>query len=149
LPKVVPLPPVAVAKDRRMSWWPVTRRGAMRRTLLIGPWAFKFPKGARGRRSNLLEAQYYQSASAEAQTILCPVLMCAPAGWFLVMLRATQLSQEECHQLMDCDGFPNWPDYVPNSHVGAPFEYKAENWGWLKGRLVVFDYHGPNAISGN
>jgi hypothetical protein len=43
---------------------------------------------------------------------------------------------------MDTDGFPDW-DYMPPNDVGHPFEWKAEDWGWLDGRLVALDYSAP------
>jgi hypothetical protein len=74
------------------------------------------------------------------------VLACLPFGVGLLLQRAEPLSRDECHQLINEDGFPDW-DYVPPDET-CPFEYKASDWGRLPdGRLVALDYSTP-ALNG-
>src|SRR4029078_1748154 len=113
-------------------------KGATRAVLVIGPLAFKFARGERGRRSNRFEADMYLRVSVRRRAMLCPVLWCARAGRLLAMRTARPLTQRECDHLMETDGFPKW-DYVPPDET-EPFEYKASDWGWLDGRIVALDY---------
>jgi hypothetical protein len=41
----------------------------------------------------------------------------------------------------DCDYLPDWDRTLPD--YGTPWEMKAEDWGWLDGRLVAVDYSTP------
>jgi hypothetical protein len=48
------------------------------------------------------------------------------------MALARPLSAADHEDLLDTDGFPDW-DYMPGED-GQPFEFKASDWGRLKGR---------------
>jgi hypothetical protein len=60
------------------------------------------------------------------------------SGRILIMRAARPLTQEEQRDLLRREAFPEW-EYVPHTE-GAPFEYKASDWGWLGNRLVALDY---------
>jgi hypothetical protein len=121
----------------------IDRRGTVRLTICIGPWAVKIARNATGRRCNRFEADLWATTKARRRTMLCPVLARLPFGVAILMPRAQPLSECEKNQLIDTDAFPDW-DYVPSEDEGEPFEYKASDWGRLPdGRLVALDYSAP------
>jgi hypothetical protein len=124
----------------------IDTRGTVRLTICVGPWALKLARNATGRRCNRFEADLWARTTPTRRNMLCPVLACLPFGVGLLLQRAEPLSRDECHQLINEDGFPDW-DYVPPDET-CPFEYKASDWGRLPdGRLVALDYSTP-ALNG-
>lgn len=119
----------------------ISRTGTTRLVVVIGPWALKFARNARGRRCNSYEARLFREVDARRRAMLCPVLRCPKGDWLLVMATAIPLTEAEKDRLIDADGFPDW-DYFPGED-GEPFEYKASDWGWFDGRLVALDYSTP------
>jgi hypothetical protein len=120
----------------------IDRRGTVRMTIFLGPWALKLARNATGRRCNRFEADLWARTTEARRNMLCPVLACLPFGVGLLMPRAKPLSEDECQHLKSTDGFPDW-DYVPPDE-GHPFEHKASDWGRLPdGRLVALDYSTP------
>ena len=115
--------------------------GTTRRVLVVGPWVIKLARGARGRRCNKYEANLFRTVDARRRAMLCPVRWCSRGGQVLVMALARPLSPADHEDLLDTDGFPDW-DYMPGED-GQPFEFKASDWGRLKGRLVALDYSTP------
>jgi hypothetical protein len=73
--------------------------------------------------------------------MLCPVRWWSAGGQLLAMASAQPLSKADHEELLDDDGFPDW-DYMPGED-GQPFEFKASDWGRIKGRLVALDYSTP------
>jgi hypothetical protein len=121
----------------KLSWV-----GTTRLVLVVGPWAFKFARGPRGRRCNRYEADLFKAVDARRRAMLCPVRWCSGRGSLLVMAAATPITETEKEGLIDSNGFPDW-DYMPGED-GDPFESKASDWGRLKdGRLVALDYSTP------
>ena len=120
----------------------ICRVGITRRVLVAGPWAFKFARGARGRRCNKYEAELFKTVPDRRREMLCPVRWCSKSGWVLIMDTAQPLGQSDHADLLDRRAFPDW-DYMPGED-GDPFESKASDWGRLKdGRLVAVDYSTP------
>jgi hypothetical protein len=119
----------------------VSRTGTTRFVLVVGRWAMKFARGARGRRCNRYEADLFASVDERRRSMLCPVRWHTASGWLIVMMAAIPLTETEKDKLIDSDGFPDW-DYMPGED-GEPFEYKASDWGWAEGRLVALDYSTP------
>jgi hypothetical protein len=116
--------------------------GDARLVLVIGPWALKFARGARGCRPNKYEANLFQTASERRRVMLCAVRWCSGGGWLLVMATVRPLSKADHEDLLDRRDFPDW-DYRPGED-DAPFEYKASDWGRMRdGRLVTLDYSTP------
>jgi hypothetical protein len=119
----------------------ISRVGTTRLVLVVGPWAFKFARGPRGRRCNKYEADLFETVDARRRAMLCPVRWCSGRGWLLVMAAAIPLTETEKEELMDSNGFPDW-DYMPGED-GDPTESKASDWGRINGRLVALDYSTP------
>jgi hypothetical protein len=120
----------------------VDKRGTVRLTICLGPWALKLARNATGRRCNRFEADLWAKTTEARRNMLCPVLACLPFGVALLMQRAQPLSEEEVQRLKAEEGFPDW-DYVPPDE-DHPFEHKASDWGRLSdGRLVALDYSAP------
>jgi hypothetical protein len=115
--------------------------GTTRLVLVIGPWAVKFARGARGRRCNKYEADLFSATNESRRAMLCPVCWCSGGGKMLVMAAARPLSKPDHEDLLAADGFPDW-DYMPGED-GQPFEFKASDWGRVNGRLVALDYSTP------
>jgi hypothetical protein len=113
----------------------------MPRLLIVGPWAIKFARGARGRRCNIYEANLFGTVDDRRRAMLCPVHWWSRRGEVLVMASARPLSAADHADLLETHGFPDW-DYIPGED-GQPFEFKASDWGRLNGRLVALDYSTP------
>jgi hypothetical protein len=110
--------------------------GAFRFVLLLGAFAFKFPRyrniGA-GMRSNRWEREMWQKWQPIFKwTTLCPVYFADPAGFLVIMPRALQpVSREEVEAM---------PDYYP----AITSETKVEDHGRLGLRVVALDYGLPD-----
>ena len=122
----------------KICWQGVSRKPV----IIIGPWAFKFARGERGRRCNRFEVDLYRRVDAHRQAKLCPVLWCARSGTVLITRAVVPLTQAERDDLEERDAFPDW-DYRGLGDEPEPFEYKASDWGWLDGELVALDYAAP------
>jgi hypothetical protein len=71
----------------------ISRAGSMRSpVIVVGRFAFKFARNARGRASNLYEAKLYRSANATWRALLCPVLWVARNGSVQIMRAAKPLT---------------------------------------------------------
>lgn len=131
--------PVSLDKPRSQVF--SVSHGSTRVTLCVGRYAIKFAKGARGRACNRYESRLWKRTTDARRKMLCPILATMPLSVAVLMPKARPLTDDEKTNLIDSDGFPDW-DYVPPDET-APFEYKASDWGWLKGRLVALDYSAP------
>src|ERR1700680_4729185 len=68
----------------------ISRAGSMRSpVIVVGRFAFKFARNARGRASNLYEAKLYRRANATRRALLRPVLWVSLNG-FVQIMRATK-----------------------------------------------------------
>jgi len=120
----------------------IDRRGTVRLTICIGPWALKIARDATGRRCNHFEAHLWARTTARRRNMLCPVLARFPFGLAVLMPRAQPLAEDEAERLRSTRGFPDWDDVPPDDD--CPFEPKASDWGRLSdGRLVALDYSTP------
>jgi hypothetical protein len=115
----------------------ISRVGTTRLVLVVGPWAFKFARGPRGRRCNKYEADLFKTVDDRRRAIAWS----SSGGGPLVMASAQPLTASDHENLLDSDGFPDW-DYMPGED-GDPFEPKASDWGRINGRLVALDYSTP------
>lgn len=105
--------------------------GITRTVLLFGGYAVKVPQHRYGWRkflqgllANDQEAMWWRETRDER---LCPVLWSLPLGLMLVQRRVERNARaEELPPRVDLDGLP--------------LDYKPDNFGWLDGRLVLFDY---------
>jgi len=108
--------------------------------IVIDPLAFKVARNKWGRASNLYEAQLYCTSNAARRALLCPVLWVSRGGSVQIMRAAEpftdMMSEEEYWEVIEA-----W-DYGPGED-SCPFEPKAADWGWFKGRKVALDYSTP------
>lgn len=107
------------------------RTGITREVLLVRRWAIKVPKVRYGWRyflhgilANLQEREWWREWSNNEQ--LCPVLRSSRLGFWLVMPRTEDVSDDELPPR--------------ETFVDLPMDYKADNFGWLNGRIVLRDY---------
>jgi hypothetical protein len=119
----------------------ISRAGSTRSpVIVVGRFALKLARNARGRASNLYEAKLYRSVNATRRALLCPVLWVSRSGFVQVMRAAKPLTD-----MMSLDEYMHvteaW-DYMPGED-GCPFEPKASDWGWFEGRMVALDYSTP------
>jgi hypothetical protein len=133
----------------------VIRKGTTRTVIVVGGFAVKLATDKRGRRCNRFEADLYERSDARRRAMLCPVLVCTPAGTALLMPAARPLTEEERNHRRrwsetDRSRCAWWK--LTASPIGItcrrtmktePFEYKQTDWGWLNGRLVALDYSSP------
>lgn len=107
--------------------------GGSRTVLLIGPWAIKFPTLRYGwviflkaLLANIQEATIWDNCWYDDR--LCPVFWLSPGGFCLIQQRVDRV----------CTYEDPTPDY--SRFQGLPKDHKPDNFGWLKGRLVMLDY---------
>jgi hypothetical protein len=119
----------------------ISRVGTTRSpVVVIGPFAFKFARNERGRACNLYEAKLYRNVNPTRRALLCPVLWVSRNGAVQVMRAAVPLTEMMSEdEYMEIDDL--W-DYMPGED-SSPFEPKAGDWGWFKGRRVALGYSTP------
>jgi hypothetical protein len=116
-------------------------KGVFRRpVIVIGPLALKFARNKGGRACNRYEADLYRHTTPHRRAMLCPVLWVSPGGVLLVMRAAVPLSERMGVEEY-IDAAVEWD--VRRGEDGCPFEPKASDWGWFKGRRVALDYSTP------
>jgi hypothetical protein len=93
-----------------------------------------------GKACNRYEADLYRNTTPQRRALLCPVLWCSPGDLVLIMRAATPMSEMMSGQ--DYLEAANEWDAMPGED-GCPFEPKASDWGWYKGRRVALDYSTP------
>jgi hypothetical protein len=110
--------------------------------IVVGPVALKIARNQEGRACNRYEANLYRTTTTTTRrrAMLCPVLWVSPGGFLLITRSAVPLSE-----MMSLEEYLNaaeeW-DAMPGED-GCPFEPKASDWGWYKGRRVALDYSTP------
>jgi hypothetical protein len=119
----------------------ISKEGSLRRpVIVIGPIALKIARNEAGRACNRYEANLYRKTTPQRRAMLCPVLWVSPGGLLLIMRAALPLSE-----MMSLEEYleaaEEW-DAMP-SEDSCPFEPKASDWGWYKGRRVALDYSTP------
>ena len=119
----------------------ISTKGTTRRPVIVlGSIAAKVARNAEGRACNRYEANLYRSVTPHRRAMLSPVLGCSPGGLVLIMRAAMPLSE-----MMNIDEYvaaaEEW-DAMPGED-SCPFEPKASDWGWYKGRRVALDYSTP------
>jgi len=105
--------------------------------ILLSRWAIKFPTVQswtlflRGLLANMQERDFYKWETP-IKHLVCPVLFCAPGGFFLLMPRCAPLNRDltddEIRPFYCGDGFE------------VPVEDKSSSFGILDGRIVAVDY---------
>jgi hypothetical protein len=124
-----------------LAWFSISTEGTSRRpVIVIGPIALKFARNAVGRACNWYEASLYRSTTPCRRAMLCPVIWCSPRAFLLVMRAAVPLSEKMSIEDYLAAG-RQW-NPLPGED-GCPFEPKASDWGWYKGRRVALDYSTP------
>jgi hypothetical protein len=114
----------------------ISRAGSFRRPVVeIGRWAVKFARNARGRAYNKNEANLYRSTTDDRRKLLCPVLWISPGGRLLIMAAAEPMTE-----MLNLDDYLDLGAQWGND---GPFEPKASDWGWYRGRRVGLDYSAP------
>ena len=118
-------------------------KGTTRRTFKIWRWALKFARNRKGRRCNHFEFDLFQRSIEQRRQMLCPALWVSPLGLLLIQAAACPLEE-----MMSLDEYlaiaSRWRD-LPDYDEG-PFEPKASDWGWHKGRLVALDYANHESL---
>jgi hypothetical protein len=105
--------------------------------IVVGPLAFKLARNERGRASNLYEAKLYRSSNETRRALLCPVLWVSRKGAVLMMRAAEPLTDKmSLEEYLEMGA--RWDARLGED--GCPFESKASDWGWFKGRKVALDY---------
>jgi len=85
----------------------------------------KLARNVAGLRWNRFERDLWKRTTEMRRAMLCPVVASLPFGFGLIMQRAKPLSEGECDQIKEVDGFPDW-DYVPPDE---PFPFEAQGVG--------------------
>jgi hypothetical protein len=110
--------------------------GNFRYVFLIGPFAVKVPRprfALQGLCCNRWEREvWYRWRPVFRWENLCPIVFADPLGLVVVMPRAEQ-------PVTDDEIKAATPDYFPE----PTYEYKAQDFGRLNGRVVALDYGLP------
>lgn len=77
----------------RRLFYAIDRRGTVRLTICIGPWAWKIARNATDRRCNRFEADLWARTTARRRAMLCPVLARLPFDLAVVMPRLLGLAR--------------------------------------------------------
>lgn len=83
-----------------------------------------------GLLGNIQEVKFHNSHPA-----LCPITFGLWGGWFIVMRRATILTEAEFEKYVTQD----WQDRQ-QEEMEFPCEWKSSSFGWLEGKIVCVDY---------
>jgi hypothetical protein len=119
----------------------ISTKGTRRRPVIVlGPVALKIARNAEGRACNRYEADLYRKTTPRRRAMLCPVLWCSPGDRVLIMRAAVPRSEMMTFEEYMAAG-AEW-DAMPGED-GCPFEPKASDWGFYKGRCVALDYSTP------
>jgi len=117
------------------------RQGSTRKTVQLWPFAFKFGRHEYGARCNKHEAELYarNRSKQHRHSMLCPVLWCSPSGKVLIMrYAATPITQSQADE-RKANACSEWA-YEGHGDDDHPFEWKVNDWGLLRGKLVAVDY---------
>lgn len=113
----------------------IDRTGCTRIVILIGNFAIKIPAFdcewrlfLRGLLANMQEARWAKTGWDE----LCPVKFSIPGGFFLIMKRARELTDNEFLAL-------NLKEFIHDDCI-IPVELKSNSFGYIDGKLVAIDY---------
>lgn len=133
-----------------MRRWVMVRRGITRTVILTPRYAIKMPSLrsyhnglaglwwsiSRGVLANIGEAEWWHNAVPEQRQYLCPVLHSWLGGIINIYPRCApyEVDYETQERMFQRDWLPI-PELDPQ-----PGDTKADNYGWLNGRLVVLDY---------
>lgn len=111
--------------------------------VVVGHLAFKFAKNQRGRFSNLYEADLYRRSNGARRELLCPAIWVSPFGLLLVQAAAAPLDEGSMLSIAEyVEMGSRWMNAALDNEP-CPFEPKASDWGWFKGRRVALDYSTP------
>ena len=118
----------------------VNRKGVTRIVLEFNTFVIKIPNFLywdhflRGLLANIDERDTWKTSTlrieGDLSYLLCPVLWTSWGGWILCMRKA------DVNKHIEEDRFLNYSAWVNNGYGGD----KAENFGYLEGRLVKVDY---------
>lgn len=118
-------------------------RNGLRRVLLIGDYAFKFPNFRIwkslliGLQSNMFEKQFSTMQMPEC----LPVLFSVPGGWLNIMPRADVKSPEAEDRFEYLDRFKEMLETSVNGPILKNIvEMKVDSIGLYQGRVVAIDY---------
>lgn len=124
------------------------KAGATRTVILTKRYAIKLPRFYRSGRAfewsrillgmlaNLQERYWSQFNCHQ----LCPVLFADPVGLLVVMPRCEQVEPKFGNSAIACPVEFLWWERWGTEGARVPVENVAENFGYLGGRLVSFDY---------
>jgi hypothetical protein len=116
--------------------WLVVRKGMNRRVILVGKYAFKFPRivddqtFVRGMLHNILEHTRWKLS--HKHKALMPIYWCSPLGLMLIQRRCTYILYRKL---------------TPLEVKSMPFtdvDNNGDNAGIYNGHVVLFDYGGEN-----
>jgi hypothetical protein len=119
----------------------IIRQGSTRNTVLLWPLALKFARHKYGERCNKHETElYYRNRhKPHRRSMLCPVLWCSPSGKLLVMrYAATPITRAQADE-RKANAWSEWA-YEGSGDDEHPFEWKENDWGVLRGKVIAVDY---------
>lgn len=122
-------------------------RGANRTVLLTNKWAIKFPGrynlGWRNIWSSILRGllcNMQEKAFSDCKMDkICPVRFYMPGGFFIIMPRASPISDQEWQNIKTY-----FYRYSQTQNMCIPVECKRDSFGVLDGRVVALDYGDTN-----
>jgi len=114
--------------------------GTNRFVLLVGPWAIKLARSAKGRRACRHERAVWKRYGGRPGNgdLLCPILASDPFGLVVIMRKAQRTPWpffSTWHERQ-----PQWEYWPGERDIPDPGEPQPKDWGVLDGRFVMVDY---------
>ena len=118
--------------------------GANRFVLLIGPWAIKFARSARGLRAGRHERAVWKRYRGKPGNgdLLCPILASDPFGFMVIMRKAQRTPCPYWSTWLDRQ--PIWEECLRQNDSADLIGPEPKDWGVINGRFVLVDYSNVN-----
>ncbi|MFZ5666992.1 MAG: hypothetical protein ACOY7L_17400 [Pseudomonadota bacterium] len=114
--------------------------GTNRFVLLIGPWAIKFARSAKGRGACRHERAVWKQYGGKPGNgdLLCPILASDPLGLVVVMRKAQRTPWPFWSTWIERE--PRWEFGPGKDEMPQQIRPQPKDWGVIDGRFVLVDY---------
>ena len=126
--------------SRRVGRLALIGIGTNRFVLLLGPWAIKFARSAKGRRACRHERAVWKRHGGQPGNgdLLCPIIASDPFGLVVIMRKAQRTPWPFLSTWNERQ--PQWEYWPGEGDMPDPGEPKPKDWGVIDGGFVMVDY---------